>query len=262
MFIRKEWIKNTEFYQDSSSEVLSKVVAKVLTVLDQKKLPIVVFDLDSTLFDVSKRSFEILREWLTHSETTSFKETHQHFSDLKPHELGYALEDVWTLKKVPFDQAPFDRHLKHAKQFWRKRFFSNEYVKHDEPTEGAIAFVKKLYEMGAQIVYLTGRDVPLMSFGTFDQLKQHGLPIEMDRTRLILKPKRHLDDLEFKSQAAKTIQEWGVVVASFENEPKNLIAMANTFGPETLNVFIETVSSDHPAPRGKNIYRINNFLME
>ena len=98
-----------------------------------------------------------------------------------------------------------------------------------------------------------------MSFGTYDQLKTHGLPIEVERTRLILKPKRHHDDLEFKAQAAKTIQEWGEVVASFENEPKNLIAMAAVFGPDVMNIFIESVSSDHPAPAGKAIYRITSF---
>ena len=113
--------------------------------------------------------------------------------------------------------------------------------------------------MGAKIVYLTGRDVPLMAFGTFDQLKSHGLPIEVDRTRLMLKPKRNLDDIEFKSQSAKTISEWGEVVASFENEPKNLVAMASAFGPNVMNVFIETVSSDHPAPKGKSLYRIREF---
>ncbi len=262
MFIRKEWVKNSEFFQESSQEVLMKVIEKTQAVLEQKKLPIVVFDLDSTLFDVSSRSFEILREWLTHKETSTFEQTRAQLKDLKVNDMGYSLEDVWNKKNVPLEEAPFDHHLKHAKQFWRKRFFSNEYVKHDVPTEGAIDFVKKLHEMGAKVVYLTGRDVPLMSFGTFDQLKQHGLPIETDRTRLILKPKRHLDDLEFKTQIAKLIQEWGVVVASFENEPKNLVAMASAFSPETLNVFIETVSSDHPAPRGKNIYRIQNFLMK
>ena len=120
-------------------------------------------------------------------------------------------------------------------------------------------FVNQLHQKGAMIVYLTGRDVPLMAFGTYDQLKQHGLPIEVDRTRLILKPKRHIDDLDFKAGVAKLAKEWGTVVASFENEPKNLVAMAKEFAPETMNIFIESVSSDHPAPAGKGVYRIREF---
>ena len=259
MFIRSDWIKNTEFHEDSSSEVIQKVMTRVDEVLAKKKLPIVVFDLDSTLFDVSKRSYEILREWLAHPETQSFQATHQGLKGLDAGELKYSLEELWDFKKLPYQQPPYDHHFKHAKQFWRVRFFGHAYLKHDEPTRGAIEFVKNLYEKGASIVYLTGRDAPLMAFGTFDQLKQHGLPIEMDRTRLILKPKRHLNDVDYKSGVAKMVREWGEVVASFENEPKNLVAMSEAFAPETMNIFIETVSSDHPAPRGKSIYRIREF---
>jgi len=259
MYVREEWVKKTEFFPQSTSEVLAMVVKRVKEVLGGGKLPIVVFDLDSTLFNVSKRSYEILREWLGHPEAKTFQETLESLKDLNHTEMRYSLQDLWDQRKIPHEKAPFEKHFKHAKDFWRKRFFSNEYLKHDEPTEGAADFVKKIYEMGAKVVYLTGRDVPLMSFGTFDQLKMHGLPIEADRSRLILKPKRQVDDLDFKTQAAKTIMGWGEVVASFENEPKNLVAMAGVFGPTVMNVFIQTVSSDHPAPAGKGIYRIDGF---
>ena len=227
--------------------------------MDKKKNPVVVFDLDSTLFDVSKRSFEILKEWVAHPETRNFTQTTTLLDQIRVIELKYSLEELWEDKKIPLRESPFEHHFKHAKQFWRQRFFAHDYLKHDEPMGGASHFVKKLHEMGAFIVYLTGRDVPSMAFGTFDQLKRHGLPIEMDRSRLILKPKRHLDDVTFKSQAAKMIMEWGDVVASFENEPKNLIAMSEVFGPETMNIFVETVSSDHPAKPGKSIYRLKEF---
>jgi hypothetical protein len=98
-----------------------------------------------------------------------------------------------------------------------------------------------------------------MAFGTFDQLKAHGLPIERERTRLILKPKRHHDDLVFKAGAVKNLESVGVVVASFENEPKNLVALAEVLPPNAMNIFIESVSSDHPAPAGKNVFRISHF---
>jgi phosphoglycolate phosphatase-like HAD superfamily hydrolase len=259
MYIRDEWIQNTQFFQDTDKEVLQKVFDRVKAVLEAKKLPIIVFDLDSTLFDVSKRSYEILREWLAHPDTQSFTDTRAILEGLEAKDLKYSLEELWESKKIPHGKAPFDHHFKHAKQFWRKRFFGHEYLKHDLPTLGAIEFVRNLHEMGAKIVYLTGRDVPLMAFGTFDQLKLHGLPIEVERTRLILKPKRHMDDIDYKSAAAKSISEWGEVVASFENEPKNLVAMAKNFGPETMNIFLHTVSSDHPAPGGTSLYKIREF---
>ncbi len=259
MYIRGEWVKNSEFFPHTTEEVLKEVIQRTEKCLSQGRLPVIVFDLDSTLFDVSRRSFEILRDWLSHPETATFTETRERLSAMAPGDMRYSLEDVWEIKKIPYDTAPFDHHLKHAKQFWRKRFFNHDYLKHDEPTPGAIEYVKKLHEMGAMVVYLTGRDIPLMAFGTFDQLKAHGLPIERERTRLILKPKRHIDDLEFKCGAAQTIGTFGEVIATFENEPKNLVAMAKVFPATTMNVFIESVSSDHPAPSGKGIYKIQEF---
>jgi beta-phosphoglucomutase-like phosphatase (HAD superfamily) len=259
MHIRDEWIKHTEFHPHSSAEVLNEVIERAKKVLEERKLPIVVFDLDSTLFDVSKRSYEILREWLAHPESMSFQPAREQLMGVEPADIEYSLQDVWEKKKVPHDVEPYSKHFKLARDFWKTRFFGHDYLKHDEPTEGAVEFVKRLYEMGVQIVYLTGRDVPQMAFGTFDQLKKHGLPIDVERTRLILKPRRRMNDIDFKGTAAKTISEWGEVVASFENEPKNLVAMSNAFGPNTMNVFIQTVSSDHAAPAGKGIYRIDRF---
>jgi hypothetical protein len=260
MHIREEWIKNTEFHPHSTADVLNEVVERSKKLLELGKLPIVIFDLDSTLFDVSKRSYEILREWLAHPESRSLEEARKVLETVEITDMKYSLQDVWEKKKVPHDVEPYSKHFKLARDFWRKRFFGSDYLKHDAPTDGAVQFVKNLYEMGVKIVYLTGRDVPLMSFGTYDQLKEHGLPIEVDRTRLILKPKRLMEDLNFKTQAAQTVMGWGEVVASFENEPKNLVAMSAVFGPNTMNIFIQTVSSDHAAPAGKGIYRIDSFV--
>lgn len=261
MYIRNQWIENSEFHDAASTEVLQEVARRVQGVLSEGKLPVVIFDLDSTLFDVGMRSYRILSEWLAHPEAQSFTETLSSLSKLEPSEMKYSLEDVWSGRDLDPTASPHSEALKHAKQYWRKRFFGNEYLVHDQPTDGALEFVRALHEMGAKIVYLTGRDVPLMAFGTYDQLRFHRFPIESERTRLILKPKRHIDDLEFKAQAVEYLKSVGEVVATFENEPKNLVAMSKVLGPNTMHVFIETVSSDHPAPAGKNLYRIQNFRM-
>jgi predicted secreted acid phosphatase len=263
-WVRSDWIKNSDFHSVDQAAVLDQIKTKVLNEVQNGKTPVVVFDLDSTLFDVSHRSFQILTEWLKHPESHTYSETVEVLNRLQPTEMKYSLEDVWNGRKIPMDQDPYSGHLKMAKGFWRKRFFSNHYTQYDQPMPGAIDYVNQLHRLGAHITYLTGRDAPLMAFGTYDQLAHHGLPIEVDRTRLILKPKRHIDDLVFKTGVASLMMELGPVVASFENEPKNLVAMANVFNksnPETLNVFIETVSSDHPAPEGQGLYRIQNFKL-
>ncbi len=252
MYIRQEWIKNTEFHPQSSKEVLQEVIGRTQKVLDQKKLPVIIFDLDSTLFHVSPRSYEILREWAQATAVSILP-------NLTVDDMGYSIEDVWVKKGLSIETGESFKYLKEAKSFWRERFFSNAYIHHDLPHEGAVEFVKKLHEMGAKIVYLTGRDVPLMAFGTVDHLRRCGFPVEVERTRLILKPKRHMDDLVFKTGVCEMVREWGEVVASFENEPKNLVAMKEALGPKTMHVFFESVSSDHAAPAAKEVYRIKDF---
>jgi len=254
MFIRKEWIKNSEFHPHGNAEVLQEVIDRTQKVLDQKKLPVLIFDLDSTLFHVSPRSFEILKSWIQSSSISILP-------NLSVDDMGYSIEDVWVKRGLSTEMGESFKYLKEAKDYWRKRFFSNEFIKHDEAHPGALQFVKRLHEMGAKIVYLTGRDVPLMAFGTVDHLRNQGFPIEVERTRLILKPKREIDDLIFKADVCRTAMEWGEVVASFENEPKNLVAMQTALGPKAMHIFFESVSSDHAAPAGKEIYKINSFVI-
>lgn len=253
MFIRKDWIKNSEFHPHSSKEVLQEVITRTQAVLDAKKLPVLIFDLDSTLFHVSPRSFEILKSWIQSSSISILP-------NLTEEDMGYSIEDVWVKRGLSTETGDSFKYLKEAKEYWRRRFFSNEYIHHDVAHPGALRFVKRLHEMGAKIVYLTGRDVPLMAFGTIDHLRQQGFPIEVERTRLILKPKRHIDDLIFKAGVCVAASEWGEVVASFENEPKNLVAMQKAL-PKAMHIFYESVSSDHAAPAGQDIYKINSFVL-
>jgi len=254
MFIRKDWVKNTNFHAHGNAEVLKEVLARTQKVLDEKKLPVLIFDLDSTLFHVSPRSLVILKDWIQSSAISILP-------DLKTEDMGYSIEDVWNKRGLSTETGESFRHLKEAKNYWRQRFFSNEYLHHDEPHPGAVQFVRRLHEMGAKIVYLTGRDVPLMAFGTVDQLRSNGFPIEIERTRLILKPKRNIDDLVFKKGVCTAATEWGEVVASFENEPKNLVAMQEALGPKVMHIFFESVSSDHAAPAAKEVYKIDSFML-
>jgi hypothetical protein len=48
------------------------------------------------------------------------------------------------------------------------------------------------------------------------------------------------------------------VVASFENEPANLLAMQEVL-PDAMHVFMATVCSDRPALPGRDLYRIRSF---
>jgi hypothetical protein len=145
-----------------------------------------------------------------------------------------------------------------AHDYWMKTFFTSEYLKYDVPYQGAPEFAQTLHQLGADIVYLTGRDEPNMGEGTRKNLIRDGFPWEREKTHLLMKPYFEMSDLEYKKSAATFIRERGQLVASFENEPPNLAALYQIF-PESMHVFVDTVCSDHHASPCDGIYRIAGF---
>ena len=252
---RKEWIQSTQFHELSDREVLNEVIAR-----SKKAGPagIVILDLDSTLYEVSHRTFNILLEWADHTDSDPFESVSASLRKTELKHVGYSLDDTFSAVGIDLNLADTQSALLAAKAFWKKRFFSNEYLVHDQPYEGAPAFVRALHATGIQIAYLTGRDEPGMGQVTREKLKKDGFPIHAEHIHFYLKPQREGDDHDFKVAAAKEIQKRGKVVASFENEPRNVMGLYNLFS-EAMHIFVETHCSDHEAQPGKGLYRIRSY---
>ena len=112
--------------------------------------------------------------------------------------------------------------------------------------------------MGAEIVYLTGRDEPNMGRGTQLNLQRDGFPFHLPRTHLLMKPSFDMPDLDYKLSVMDFIRQRGDLVASFENEPPNVIAFQKIF-PESMHIFVDTVCSEQPAQPGRGLYRIARY---
>lgn len=236
-----------------SSVVLDQVAEQVRTT-DKKNHPVVIFDLDDTLFDGRTRTLSILHEFAANPQVQA------DYPDIAPRLAKAALSDMRYDAKDAFDQLNVhdDELLKKWKAFWSPRFFSDRYCERDEATPGAAAYVKRLLGLGAHIVYLTGRDVPRMQKGTLASLKKRDLPTGR-QTSLILKPKAADDDLEFKRAAFASIAKMGQVVAVVENEPKNLNAMGEAF-PKAILVFLDTQHSKAPDAVTPEAHWVKNFV--
>jgi hypothetical protein len=254
--VRKNWVDACEFHDVTQAQVLRAVADRVHALKGQR--PLVVLDLDSTLYEVGPRTHQILKEWAESEEARLHPELLKVMPRIEELHVGYSLRDTFGAIGIDIEDARYAPSIDPLKKFWAKRFFSSHYLKYDRPYPGAAEFARKLHEIGASIVYLTGRDEPNMGVGTREMLKRDGFPWELDRTHLILKDDFARDDLEHKQLAAATIGKLGQLVASFENEPKNLVALYEIF-PDAMHVFIETVSSDHAAMPCKGLYRIQGF---
>jgi len=252
--IRKSWIAASQFHELQDHQVLEEVYARV----QRTPKPVVLLDLDSTLYEVGPRSHQIFKEWAVSSGSAQFPAIQKFFIEVLESHVGYSVRDTFQALKITDQHPEFQDALDSARSFWSKRFFTNAYLKYDRPYPGASEFAQKCHELGAHLVYLTGRDGPNMGAGTQANLLRDGFPWEVERVSLLCKAASHLNDLDHKRNAAIFIRKQGELVASFENEPPNLVALYELF-PQAMHVFMDTVYSDHGAYPYAGLYRITQF---
>jgi hypothetical protein len=208
-----------------------------------------VFDLDSTLFNVSTRTQQILFEFAELKNCIELKTV-----QVKPEDWGIkeaVIRAGFTIEK--------DEDLLHElRDFWRDRFFTNEYIHYDVPYNGAISYVLELAESGCEIMYLTGRDLQRMGSGSAEVLKKWGFPCEPGQ--LILKPERKIEDEFFKNDWFVELDKTPFKkIYFFENEPVNINAVYKSC-PEVEIIFLETTHARKqevtaPIPRIKHFGR-------
>jgi hypothetical protein len=205
-------------------------------------------------------------EWADSPSGREFALIGRAIRDLPAPALGYSLKDAWAALGLDLEDSENHAAWNAAKRYWAPRFFSNDYIDHDVAYPGAVEFVQHLAQAGIQIRYLTGRDEPNMAPGTRQKLLKDGFPLGTDpldpvpsKKVLWMKPSRELDDHAFKTEAVLEIAKQGSLIASFENEPKNLVALREIL-PQAMHVFLHTVCSDHPAPAVSSLYRMRHFV--
>lgn len=259
------WIQTSVFEPLSQSGVLSGVLEKVkeahrYRVKNGGKPVKVVFDLDSTIFDVKPRSLRILKEFALSADAKKISPELAEWSlSLPSHQLLYTLEESAKANGAPGTEAQIKQYLQAAFQFWMKRFFTNEYLTMDTPTLGAVDYVNQVVDAGAIAVYLTGRDWPGMGKGTRSMLEQHGFPMGEKISELFMKPNFQMDDSEYKDEALRDLRGSSHTVALFDNEPANFHVFEKNF-PEAWLVLFHSNCSQKEAKPVKRLYKIDSFL--
>jgi hypothetical protein len=233
---------------------LREVFARIDAALARQRLPVCVFDLDSTLFSTAARNLRILRDFVAELDGRQ-PELAALVDALGVSDMGWNVHDDLAARGVQDRQL-----LARLKRFWRERFFSDPYLEHDEPVPGAAAFVEACHARGALIYYLTGRHVGGMEIGTVRSLREHGFPFWRGRCVLHLKPSFEMNDRAFKDEALADIRSYqGEVVATFENEPGNANLFLAAF-PDALHVLLETIHSPDAEAPSERLLRTRDFL--
>jgi beta-phosphoglucomutase-like phosphatase (HAD superfamily) len=231
---------------------LAEVLSSIDRVCASGRLPVAVFDLDSTLFTTGPRNFAILQEFLGEPGREGLA---RELAQLRQEEIGWNIQDCLRQRGIG-DRALWDE----LRRFWTARFFTDAYVLHDRALPGAAAFVTACHTHGALIYYLTGRHVGGMELGTVAALRSEGFPFWRGRCVLHLKPSFEMGDAAFKDDAVADIRSYrGEVVATFENEPGNANMFLRSF-PAALHFLLTTVHSPNAEPGDPQLIRSPDFI--
>ena len=213
--------------------VLEDVLERAAEASAAGEAPVIVFDLDGTLFDSRARTQIILLEYAAEIES-DYPEVAAQLRPIEVENIQYLLST--TLRDCGLTHPDVVRDITH---FWRERYYSDEYLQYDLPAEGAAEYVDACYESGATILYLSGRDIPGMLLGTVSTLRDHGFPLAKPGVELVLKADATLPDEAFKRAVIPTLNRVGEVIAFFDNEPANCNAALAAF-PDAWVTLLET----------------------
>lgn len=204
----------------------------------------VIFDLDSTLFCVSPRTQEILRR-LGHAPEfdAQFSEASEILRNIEVLPTDWGIRGALQRQKL----IATDELIKTVRDYWRKHFFAGAFLDYDTIYPSANEYVRHLHELGAHILYLTGRGDTPMREGTRKELERWGFPFFED-SKLYMKPSDVQTDEGFKAAALNQIAEHYDHIWFFENEPI-IIQQVRDLVPKVRIVFVNSVHSGRaPAP--------------
>lgn len=233
----------TQKDQDRQNLHLQRVLDRIQVKTKRQASSVVIFDLDGTLFDNRPRTMYIMRQIA------------DQFYDQMP-QLVRAVEngDINNLDNYEYSLESSmanlgvtdENEIKIAKAEWVKRFFTDEYQQFDVPLPGAKKYVCDVYDAGATVIYLTGRDVNML-VGLTQALRMCGFPVGVVGTMTMTKKDFNQDDGVFKDAVAAYLDRLGEVVGIFENEPANSNLFQKNFPGATSMFLLTQHRPDAPA---------------
>lgn len=242
---------------------MSKALSQVLVnIKSAGKLPIVVFDLDDTLFSTARRNLIIIQNFAA-DHGNEYPEFAKIASKLTLADMNWSVSFALTSSGLD----PADASLEAFIAYWGERFFTDSFVALDLPNPGAVDYVKACHDAGALIYYLTGRHVSEpglnngMGQGTTLSMTNRGFPFWEGRVELNLKLHAHEKDTDYKTRTIEMINSLkGEVIATFDNEPSNAHMYAEHF-PDAMNFWLKTTWNPKDSAPTDDLIAIKDFLI-
>ena len=213
---------------------------------------VLIFDLDSTVFDNRPRQARIVREYgAAHGLQALTRCQPLHFVS------GWSLQAA--AEAVGVDAEAYQRFGKDLKRFWFHRFFTSDYCRDDIEVVGAPRYLQALLATGVRVTYVTGRHEEMRE-GTLACLAKCGMPVpgQAPGVALLMKPTLREDDDAYKHAARLVLEAEGELLAAFDNEPMHINGYARHF-PGALAVHLATDHSGRPVELEPQVISIPHF---
>lgn len=212
---------------------------------------VLVFDLDSTVFDNRPRQARIVREYGASKGLAPLTTCQAfHFTN------GWDLKHACVAAGLPEPEA--ESIFRDLKNFWGARFFTSPYCKDDIEIVGAPRFLNACVKTGAKVVYVTGRHEEMRA-GSIEAMARCGMPVPNGAAVvLMMKPTLRESDDAYKRVAHQLLEEMGSVLAAFDNEPTHVNDYASRF-PQCLPVHLATDHSGRPVTLSERVISVPHF---
>ncbi len=194
---------------------------------------LMIFDLDSTVFDNRPRQSRIIREFGKVAGLTALEGCTD-----KNWDSGWDLKAA--LVSCGLSPALAEQHFKAAKNFWGARFFTSKYCVDDIEVPGAPEYLHAVVKTKAQIVYVTGRHEEMRA-GSVECMAKCKMPVPGDGVTLLMKPTLRESDDSYKVATHAELDKLGRVVAAFDNEPTH----ANDYAKKFTSATVIHLATDH-----------------
>jgi hypothetical protein len=213
---------------------------------------LLVFDLDSTVFDNRPRQARIVREYgAEHGVSALTRCLPLHFNS------GWALKG--PALACGLSEGEYEHHARALKRFWGERFFTSAYCQDDIEVVGAPRFLHAAVGTKVQVLYVTGRHEEMRA-GTERCLAKCGMPLPAQATgvSLLMKPTLAEDDDAYKRDTHQLLAKRGTLLAAFDNEPTHVNDYAVSF-PQAMAVHLATDHSGREVALHPRVVSIPHF---
>lgn len=212
---------------------------------------VLVFDLDSTVFDNRPRQARILREYGVQKNVPALTKCQDfHFNN-----NGWDLKLACIAAGVSPEET--ESIFRDLKAFWGARFFTSPYCRDDIEIVGAPRYLNACVKTGARVVYVTGRHEEMRA-GSIEAMARCGMPVPGGAVTLLMKPTLRETDDGYKRVAHQQLAAMGQVLAAFDNELTHVNDYAARF-PEAIPVHLATDHSGRPVTLADRVISIPHF---